>query len=209
MLGSGLKKKLLAAAFVVPLGDQSLWTELKFNKIKPNQVSYLENKISIQVEGSASPLIYKLPEVKKIQSLSWDLEVEGKKNKENGNFEEDSYFRLGLVATGTKTLNRLQRLVAAEWVRKMFDLSPKGVGLDKIYFFNLTDQKSNLDKQRIHPKSEYMFEKVISVQEGISSKVNYRLINPLDVAALWISVDGDDTHSKFKVLVKEIKFNGE
>jgi hypothetical protein len=204
--------QILSAGFIVPTSTLDGWTQLQFNKIPANTVSVKDGKIHAAIKSSASPLIYRLPTIQTVTGLSWKVKVSGnmksaEKAKKDA-FEEDSYLRVGLVAAGAKKLGRLQRLVAPKWVKQLFDLSPPNVGLDKIYFFNLSQNPSLLNQSRNHPKSELMTEKVIAIKQTdvseVNSEVNVDFPTPLPVAALWLSMDGDDTKSEFEVTLDEI-----
>lgn len=204
-LAKKFKKAVALAAFAVPLSPSKDWVELKFNKIPQNEVKFQEAQLQVQVKSSASPLVFKLPQEMKVKSFSFDLQVDGKmKQVSNSTFEEDSFFRLGLVAVGTKTLGRMQKMIAADWVKRLFDLSPPGAGIDKIYFFNVASDEKFKGQQRIHPKSELMSEQVIGVAGASMTQYKHELPAALPTVALWISIDGDDTKSDFQIKLKNL-----
>lgn len=200
------KNTVALVAFALPLSPNKEWVELKFNKIPPNSVKFQDGLIQVEVKSSASPLVFKLPQELKVKSFSFDLQVDGKmKQAANSTFEEDAFFRLGLVAVGTKTLGRMQKMIAADWVKKLFDLSPPGSGIDKIYFFNVASDEKFKGQQRIHPKSDLMSEQVIGVATGaLMTHYKYELPSALPTVALWISIDGDDSQSDFQVKLKNL-----
>jgi hypothetical protein len=196
---------MLSAVFAVPLGQEN-WTELKFNKIPANQVTYENQKIIVSVNQTASPLIYKIDNPKTIDEFSFNIEVVGNITETDKFFSEDSYFRLGLVAIGKQTLSGLKKMLAPNWVQKLFSLAPANVGLDKIYFYNVMSSNQKIGQQRIHPNSELMEETVIEIKKEDQRKitVNYRLANAKKISALWISIDGDNTKSDFKTILNSI-----
>lgn len=198
----------MLAVIAIPTQTNTSWQEFSFNKIKPNQVSFSESGIINSVNQSASPLVYKLSKIEKIKSFEIELKIEGQLNESKPvEFEEDSYLRLGLVAQGEKRLSGIKKMLAADWIKKMFSLAPEGVGLDKIYFFNLANTKNKVGKKRLHPKSDLMHEEVVEYKT--SDQKDIKIIKTLDTAvptaALWISIDGDDTKSKFVTTIKTIK----
>jgi hypothetical protein len=205
---SFLKSNLVncCAAVVIPLGTPEAWTELAFRKIAPNKVSYTAEGIQIQVKESASPLIYKFPSLQNISAIEVELEITGDLKPQALGFAEDSAFRIGLVGKGEKTLNRMQKLFAPAWVEKLFSLAPAGVGLDKIYFFNLGEATQQIGASRVHPKSELMSEEIVTIRRPGQNK--YRLTKTLSpglaTAAIWISVDGDETKSEFATKIQKI-----
>ncbi len=197
---------LLAVAQTTIPFERSKWTELKYNNFSPNKVEYLTDSLKVNVDSSASPLVYKLDQVLEVSSFDVILKINGDL-PESKEFEDDSFFRLGLVVLGDNHLGAVGKLFAPKWAQELFKLAPDGAGLDKIYFFNIARSKNQLDKERINPASKYMFEKVIAVRDGEAQEVKYTLSKPLDTAALWISIDGDTTKSKFTTEIKSIKLN--
>ncbi|MFP5520099.1 MAG: hypothetical protein ACLGGX_09360 [Bdellovibrionia bacterium] len=76
--------------------------------------------------------------------------------------------------------------------------------MDKIFFFNISLDKTLLGQARLHPKSDLMLEEIVGSYPE-NKKVSYSLKKPLDVVAIWISVDGDDNNSSFATEISEIK----
>lgn len=205
---STLKARVVGccAAIAIPFGDPKAWTELEFRKIPPNQVTFSGEGIAIKVKESASPLVYKLPKIVLISQVEVELEINGELKPQSAGFAEDSAFRLGLVAAGKQTLSRIQKLFAPAWVEKLFSLAPAGVGLDKIYFLNVGEEDQQIGQLRIHPKSELMSEEIVTLRKKGQRQIRFtKAFDPaLSTAALWISVDGDDTKSEFTTTVRKI-----
>lgn len=192
------------------LFSKDKWVEISFGKkISPNTVEYSTDSLKINVDSSASPLVYKFDKVIDVNSFSVDLEVIGTMEDatDKSKFEEDSYFRLGFVVIGENYLGSVGKLFAPDWVLKLFSLAPEGAGLDKIYFFNLAKNSELIGKERLHPSSKYIFEKIIASKDGDSLSFKSSLVKPLKTAALWLSIDGDNTKSKFSVKIKNIKLD--
>ena len=204
--------RLLFAIVAVPLGDSAVWKELKFKSLPANKVSYEKSALKIEVNESASPLIHGFNQIKKIQQVTATLEITGQMNKIKlkswTEFEEDSYFRLGLVAKGKDRPSQFKMLFAPEWVKTLFALAPQGTGLDKIYFYNMTAQDNLVGKKRSHPQSKYMHEENILSRSTEQQNVNFKieLTQPMELAGFWISADGDDSKSKFTVLIKDLSY---
>jgi hypothetical protein len=188
----------------LPLKTEA-WTVLSFNKIPKNSVLFLNDQLRVKVESSAGPIVHKLPRTLNISEFSIKGKISGTKKDEGKNFDEDSVLRFGLVAVGKKTLSGPKKWVAADWVKKLFELAPQGTGLDKIIFYNFTNRKDLIGQTRIHPKSELIVETLSFLQseEGLFS-IDKKLELPIDTAAIWISIDGDDTKSNFETLITEI-----
>lgn len=201
-----LAQIMMMAAFAVPL-QQDKWTELSFNKIPPNTVTFTKGQIQVKVNKSAGPLIYKIEKSALLSGFEVQLLVTGAPKLLPGNeFEEDSCFRIGLVAEGDKTLSGVKKLFAPDWVKKLFALVPEGIGLDKIYFFNVTSDKQILGTRRVHPKSDLMSEEVTLLRKTEESSLHVlkTLSAPQKISALWISIDGDDTQSEYQTTIEKI-----
>lgn len=188
----------------IPL-TQDQWVILSFKKIPPNTVSFFDKSLTVKVKSSAGPIVHKLSRVSKVTQFSIRGKFSGAKVKEKTAFDEDSVLRFGLVATGKQVLSGPKKWLAADWVKKLFALAPSGTGLDKIYFYNLTNRSELIGKTRNHPKSDLMVEHIIG-QTRIDSDFNItqKMDKPIDIAALWISIDGDDTKSEFETKITEI-----
>ena len=204
--------KLMLAAFVVPLNDGSGWQNLVFSKISANQVSFSKQGLKVEVKKSASPLIFPLKQQKEIYSVSVKGAVNrliSFKDKKQGEKGADDYvLRLGFVVPGEKTLNWAQRQIAADWVLKLFSLAPKGAGVDHIYFLNLGQVAEDRGREREHPLSDLIKERnewVITEAGNFELSANFK--KPKSAAALWISIDGDDTGAKYTTTLQSIKLN--
>ena len=198
----------MLAVMAIPLDKKEAWTELAFKKIPTNAVSYSSTGLKVEVKNSASPLVYKLDKFYKISGFEVILKIEGdlKNDPPEKIFEEDSLFRLGLVVEGKQKLSAVKKLFAPDWVKKLFALAPEGAGLEKIYFFNVGRTPASLGIKRDHPKTDLMSEEVVAVRSKNASelKINYSLKTPVNIAALWLSIDGDDTKSSFTTNIEKI-----
>ncbi|MBY0386147.1 hypothetical protein K2X05_13390 [bacterium] len=174
-------------------------------------MEFSEKGLLIKIDKSASPLIYKLPQTEKIIQV----EVEGKivsgelklkNNSQQGIKSDDDFiFRLGLVAEGSKKLNWLQRKASPAWIQRLHEIAPKDKGIDAIYFLEVAQDKSLISRKRSHPLSDLMKEEIVtSLELDGSFRFTKTLDAALPVAGLWISSDGDDSKSKYQVLITKI-----
>jgi len=197
----------------VPLDEPSSWQALKYSRLPPHRVRFSSAGLEMAVDGSAMPLIYPLAERLRVSTVRVKGRVEGTLRVPPGRQGEEKYddyvFRIGLVEPGERTLNFVQRQLAAAWVRKLFELAPKGTGISKIHFFNVGADKAHIGRQRQHPLSDLIVEKVVAVARPDGRfDFAHALDRPLDTIAVWLSSDGDDTGSKFTVLVEQIELQG-
>jgi len=209
-----LKAMICAAAFAVPLQQMNDWQLLQYSGIAPNQVSFTQEGMTVKVMGSASPLIYPLDQprlVRRIEvtgRLNQLLTLNARQQGLKGN--DDFTLKVGLVIAGDKTLNGMQKLFSADWIKRLFALAPEGSGVDSIYFLNAVQDSSSLGQQRQHPLSELIFENnVWLLDQPGDFALTYSLDRPRQVIAIWISIDGDDSRSNYSTLIKSLQLDGQ
>jgi hypothetical protein len=194
----------------VPLQEQGRWQVLQFSSLPPHQIRFSPAGLQILVDKSAMPLIYPLPAQVRAAAVRVRGRIEGKLDlpaQRQGEKGFDDYaFRIGLVEPGERTLGFVQRPFAAAWVRKLFDLAPKGGGISRIRFYNVGADPAQVGRRRQHPASELLLEEVVAVPRADGRfDFEHRLDPPLSTLALWLSADGDDTGSRFTVWVEHIE----
>lgn len=200
-------------SIVLPLGEQATWQVLQYRSLPPHRIRFSSAGLEMAVDGSAMPLIYPLPRRLQVSTIRVKGRVDGALRippARQGEEKFDDYvFRIGLVEPGERTLNFVQRQLAAAWVRKLFELAPKGTGISKIHFLNVGADKTHIGRERQHPLSDLILEKVVAVPHADGRlDFAYALDRPLDTIAVWLSSDGDDSGSKFTVLVEQIELQG-
>ena len=198
------------SALDVPVADLQEWTTLTFNRITPNTVSVEDGSMHIAVRGSASPLVYKLDVPSQVTAITvrghWSGELQIPAATVQGEENADDFvLKLGVVESGDKTLNWFQRKVAADWIKQLFRLAPKGTGVDRINFLSTTQQEALLGSERVHPLSDLLYETRVSWLEAPGEFVlSHEFAEPAAVLGLWISSDGDNTGSSFDLRIDSI-----
>lgn len=194
---------------LLPLDSAANWQVLQYRSLPPHRIRFSKAGLEMIVERSAMPVIYPLPSPMSVSSVRVRGRLEGTLRvppERQGEARFDDYsFRIGLVEPGARSLNFLERQLAAAWVRKLFELAPKGGGISRIHFFNVGTDRAQIGRARQHPLSDLILEKVVAVPgpDGRFELV-HALDPPLQTIAVWLSSDGDDTGSRFTVLVEEI-----
>jgi len=200
----------------VPLDlDRPNWQTLTYKGIPANTVQQAADSIHIDVNASASPLIYVFDQPQTFRTIRVSGEFIGDlpgiptgipQGKPGA---DDFAFRIGLVIAGSKTLNFAQKLIAADWVATLYDLAPEGEGIDYVRFLNLANPGAIDWEQRDHPSSKGLFRETIvsTIQSNRSFELDYALDQPTRVLALWISSDGDDTASSYRIKLNNISYH--
>jgi hypothetical protein len=123
------------AQTVLPLAEQTGWQVLQYRSLPPHRIRFSASGLEMMVDGSAMPVIYPLPKPVQAKSVHVRGRVEGTLRIPAGRQGEEKFddyaFRIGLVEPGERTLNFVQRQLAAPWVRTLFDLAPKGSGISR------------------------------------------------------------------------------
>jgi hypothetical protein len=197
---------------IVPLSEPANWQVLQYSSLPPHRVRFARGGLEIAVDASAMPLIYPLPERVRVSGIRVKGRMEGSLRVPPGRQGEEKFddyvFRIGLVEPGTRTLNFLQRQLAAAWVRRLFELAPKGSGISGIHFFNVGADAAHIGRKRQHPLSELIAETVVTVPRPDGRfDFMYPLDKPLETIAVWLSSDGDDSGSKFTVTLEHIELH--
>lgn len=194
----------------VPMDDLAAWTALSYRNIPANRVSIVDGALHVAVNGSAGPLVHRLPAPTMVKRVTLkaryngllalpDTAVQGDKSA------DDFVLRLGLVEAGEQTLNWFQRKIAADWIVKLYELAPRGSGVRRINFLTTTQQANLVGATRIHPLSDLMHETRVVYLEGPGEfELTHTFAEPVETLGLWLSIDGDDTGSMFEVDIRSV-----
>jgi len=204
-----LNTLVLASAIALPVQQAGNWQLLEYSRLKVNEVSFTREGMVVAVDQSASPIIYPLDTPKTVTRISVTGNLSNLLNLEavtdGEQVSDDFSLKVGLVVAGDKTLNPIQKMFSAKWIRTLFDLAPEGVGIEKIYFLNAVQHKDLLGQQRQHPLSELIFENnVWLLDKSGDFSLSYQLENSQQVIAIWLSIDGDDTRSRYTTTINSL-----
>lgn len=206
-----ISRKILLAVMLIPTHESGSWILQSYSSIPRNEVDFSNRGILVKVNSSASPLIFPFKDKESLSGFRVAGEFRGLPKFADPSSQgkkgfDDFPLRLGFVVSGKKQLGTFQKLVAKDWVRRLFSLAPEGEGVDKILFFNITQNPHQVGGERTHPMSELIRETFIdSVKEKGEYSYSYTFKAPIEVLAIWISIDGDDTKSAFDVLIRALE----
>ena len=120
---------------------------------------------------------------------------------------DDALLRIGIIETGDRRLNPLQKLAAPRWIKELETLvgsSDSGVG--SIHCFHLLPRKDWLGKKRTNPHVSLFEEEIVATpNEDGSFLLLGELDAPVEAHGIWILADGDDTGSEFTILIEKIE----
>ncbi len=206
-LKSNPMKNFIFAVIAIPLTNLDAWKMEAYSSIPANKVVVIGQNLHIQVQKSASPLIYSLKDKVKITGFRIKGEFKSLPRFKDVNLQgqkgfDDFPLRIGMLIPGTKTLSGVKKVFAPDWIKNLYRQLPKGQGLDHISFFNLTQNPNLVGQFRTHPSTDLITETFI---QGINKpglfEITYKLKEPVVTAGLWLSSDGDDTKSDFEVII--------
>lgn len=202
----------LLAVIVVPTTELKDWKSEQFTRAEKNQVTVSAQGLKIQVNKSASPLIYSLGKKTKLTGFKIRGEFLGLPKfddvlKQGQKGFDDYPLRVGFIVAGDKKLSGIKKMFAAKWVTRLYEQVPEGMGLDSVHFYNVTQNVKQVGTSRFHPASNLLKENFFaSVTTSGPFNYDYQFEKPMDdVVALWMSIDGDDTKSEFAVIVSALE----
>lgn len=223
-IGNRMKKALFSLltffaapslAIDLPLSSLDEWRVLEFRKIPANTVTANNGVLTIGVNRSASPLVYKLAATSTVTAVTvfatWAGGINIPENTVQGEDGADDFvLKLGIVEAGDRRLNWLQRRIAADWLQQLFKLAPAGTGVRRINFLSTTQQQELLGSTRVHPLNDLLYEtRVTYLPAPGEFTMSYRFPEPVDVLGIWISADGDDTDSVFNLEIRRITLHSD
>lgn len=199
-----------AGTFVLPLTQTKGWQFLNYRKIPPNTFRCTSAGLVIGVTNSAAPAVFPLTNELRVVGFSVSGSISGSLNvppgKQGQRGFDDFALRVGLVEPGTRTLNWWQKMAAADWVKKLFSLAPPGAGISRIQFFNVGTAAAQIGRSWTYNYDVPMEQTVVAAPDASGHfAFTNRFAKPVNVIAIWISSDGDDTHSSFAVTLNKVE----
>jgi hypothetical protein len=202
---------LSAGTFSLPLHSTNGWQFLNYRKIPPNTFRATPAGLEIGVTNSAAPAVFPLTnrlqasQLRVSGNIAGSLQVPPGKQGEKG--YDDFIIRVGLVEPGPRTLSWREKIVSADWVKKLFALAPPGTGISRIHFFNVGVDRNQIGHRRAHPLSPLLQETIVAVPDATGHfAFTSHFTPPVKVLAVWIASDGDDTKSSFAVTLDTVEF---
>jgi hypothetical protein len=178
---------------------------IRFSSKKPSLYSYQDNKLLIEVDNSASFLMQAFDKVKPVDKVAFEWRSQGAPAITDAAHEarrdgDDAVFKLGLLLASDSSPDDI---FLPSWMRRVKEL---------LHFDS--EQMMFLVAGAKHPAGQHWqgpynsrmtMISMISVtdQQGWNKAV-YEFEEPVEVVAMWLMADGDDTHSTFITEIKNI-----
>ena len=201
---------MAALLLVIPLTSAANWEVLSYRNIPAHAVRFDNDGLRIGVNRSAAPIVYPLASVPRVRGLRAQGRIDGQllttAARQGQPGADDYVLRVGLVEVGSRRPGWMERRLAPAWMRRLFDLAPADAGIAGIRFFNVGLAPWQTGRSRQHPASDLIVERVVSVPDvdgRITMAVDFGA--PIQVAAIWISADGDDTGSRFTLTLDRLE----
>ncbi|MDF1657840.1 MAG: hypothetical protein P1U58_09515 [Verrucomicrobiales bacterium] len=202
---------LLFLATIISLSDSTAWKIISFEKVKSNEITFNEAGLRIEVEESASPLLYLFPERKQVRNLRVTGRVSGGWKFAAGDSwkdgPDDALLRFGLIENGTKRLNALERIAAPDWIKELESrASTTADGIGRIHCFHVMPGRQWIGETRKNPNVS-IFEETISAAPEDDGRFELSVVldTPMETVGLWLLADGDDSEASFIVEIENIE----
>ena len=181
------------------------FSHIEFKRIKSSHYVFNNNQLKVAVEGSASFLMKPFDDVELINRVSFKWRSKGVPEIKNALHEEsragdDAVFKLGLLLSGEDSF---PNLLLPSWMKRV----EKNLHHPSNSMIYLVANAKHISGQRwVNPYNKRIT--MIAANNAVDDKgwktSSYRFDAPVDVVALWLMSDGDNTDSAFTVHIKDI-----
>ena len=215
--------QLLAADVSAP-DDLSLFesnfTHIQFGRIKANQYDFDDRVLKAEVDSSASFLMKAFESVKPVKRVSFKWRGDQLPKVKDALHEEqkagdDAVFKLGLLL---RSDNGIDNPLLPKWMRQVKSLLNHS-SENMIYL--VAGSKHVAGEQWPNPYNHRVTMIAMSsanIESKLESKIDgeleegwqqasYRFAEAVDVVAVWLMADGDNTGSSFTSYVKDIRLD--
>lgn len=190
---------------IIPLQAKA-FEHIKFSRIKSNHHTYHDRGLQIDVDQSASFLMQPFDHIRPVKRVSFEWRSDGLPKIKNAQNEgqksgDDAVFKLGLLL---ETEGSISNPFIPKWMKRVEKLL-NFPSEEMVYL--VADARHATGEQWANPYND----RVTMISIGsIEIKQDWKLASyefevPVDVVAIWLMADGDNTRSHFTVHIKNIK----
>lgn len=198
-----------ASAEVIMLQADN-FEHIVFKRIKVNHHLYHNQQLQIEVDDSASFLMKPFDRVRQISRVSFEWRSDGRPQIKNARHEaqrtgDDAVFKLGLLLKTDETSpSPVPNPFLPPWMKRVETLLTFP-SENMIYL--VVGAKHAVGEQWINPYNKRV---TMVAVDSLKNKQgwrqsSYRFEKPVNVVALWLMSDGDNTGSRFTAFIKNIK----
>ncbi len=203
-----LQKNILATekSTDVILLQPNHFEHIEFKKTKANHLLFINQQLQINVNDSASFLMQAFDHIKSVKRVSFEWRSDTLPKIKNAQHEkqklgDDAVFKLGLLL---KTDESISNPWIPKWMQRVNTLL-NFPSEEMIYL--VANAKHTIGERWENPYNKRVT--MISI-ESIDNKKDWHLARyefnvPVNVVAIWLMADGDNTHSHFTVHIQNIK----
>jgi len=190
--------------------NKEAWSTLEYNNISPNKVTFTNGDLSVDVDKSAGSILHTFKKAEYVNKLTLKATVKGdlniQKTKQGEKSTDDFLLRIGIIYEGKRKLSYFEKLFAPAWVKLVFSKTPKNVGVSKVVFYNVISDPRVLGLRK-KKSGKNSIDSHYILQKDQNGNINANLELPTDkkVVSIWLCFDGDDTNSKYKISINELK----
>jgi len=181
------------------------FTHIQFKRIKANRITYQKQQLQIDVDNSASILMRPFETVQAINKVSFEWRSEGGPLIRDPQHEllrngDDAVFKLGLLLkSDDDSINPF----VPSWLKQVRALLTFP-SEEMIYL--VVGARHAPGERWVGPYNKRITMISLASTDAGSGwqKSTFQFEQAQDVVALWLMADGDNTHAKFNVAIKNI-----
>ena len=203
----------LLLVLIIPIQLPDAWLTVAFSNIRPNSHTFDTTGLKISVDESSSVALHKLQPPMQVRRVKCEGTISALPNVPPDHFEtengyDDYPLRLGLVTQGEKRLGWFESIFAPAWLKTLADLDPSK-GIDRVQFLSLAQHRA-IGSEREFGRNTLFRDRIVGqINAPGDFTLDEAILPALPVVAVWVQTDGDDTLSKFEILIRDLRLSDE
>lgn len=180
--------------------------EITFKRIPANQFNVSENGLRIQVNSSASFMLYPFSRSKNITGADFRWRssrdhLATDRQTEESTAGDDALLRIGLLIAGAEA--SFENPLAPAWTRKVRQALPEP---SNHLLYLIVGSRHQAGEQWLSPYSDKVTMIAVASQPYKDGwqQASYRFKTAKKVVGLWIMADGDNTRSRFTTELEQL-----
>ncbi len=201
------------AAFTDPVSgfiplQENAFEHIQFKRIEASNYKFENGQLVISVNSSASLLMKPFSDVREIKTISLEWKSDKKPAVKDSDHEkirsgDDAVFKVGLLL---KADSKAFKPFIPSWMKRVDELLAYP---SEEMLYMVVDSRHAEGERWENPYNERVT--MIALYNGVSEdgwqKASYQFDVPVNVVAIWLMSDGDNTGSSFVAQIKNIEIN--